>query len=683
MTAQLAPTPVFKAFSNDGFPLAYGFLTTYAAGTTTKIPTYTDSTQTTQNTNPIQLNFRGECALWLDPAKSYKFVLTDFFGNPIPGYPVDNIPGSGAISQGVFYGVDSGSANAYVVTISFGGTFSLTTGYLVRFNAVNANTGISTLNVNGTGALSVLGQTGLALSGGEILSTGPTWVQYTGSAWQIVATGALPANVRTAAEIAASVIPVNYSYPPGTVDRYGTNTTPGTTDMTSAFTNAIAVNQQGGPAVTLLATTYLITGASFRFNNAAIVGPGSAICTLKQNPSGFGTGGVVEVGNTALGNGAPNYDKFVARGFTIDGNRAGISAPVDDLHGHGLCLTNITNYDISDVRVINAWNAGVGLFINSNYGYVEARVYNCGNAGASLTPPGFDINACRQIVCDVISQGCNAGARILNNCDDIIGRITIYNATTQGMILQNTNASGNFIQKCILDLTVNTCGSQGILMQEGIKGNSIRAAIWNATGVGCQFVAGSSASANCIDNYLDLYTENGQTQGLLMAAGDRNKIIHRSRLDGRSGAAGSFYAIDVTGTYNVIDSIVDGDSQVRSFAIRATSSNNQVLTAVQTNCLSGYSDSGTSTNLVPTTFEKTITGTFNLTSGAAPTVVTAAVSGVAFGDQVQVAWPSDLQGAIAWAYVQSAGNVTVAAYNITGGALNFGSITVTIRVTKQ
>lgn len=98
MTAQLAPTPVFKAFANDGFPLAYGKLTTYAAGTTTKIPSYTDSTQTTQNTNPITLNFRGECALWLDPTKSYKLALTDSFGNPVPGWPVDGItvPGGGS-----------------------------------------------------------------------------------------------------------------------------------------------------------------------------------------------------------------------------------------------------------------------------------------------------------------------------------------------------------------------------------------------------------------------------------------------------------------------------------------------------------------------------------------------------------------------------------------------------------
>lgn len=44
---------------------------------------------------------------------------------------------------------------------------------------------------------------------------------------------------QTAAEIAAGVIPVNFWYPPGYPDRFGTNTTPGITDMTLAVQAAI------------------------------------------------------------------------------------------------------------------------------------------------------------------------------------------------------------------------------------------------------------------------------------------------------------------------------------------------------------------------------------------------------------------------------------------------------------
>lgn len=59
-----------------GAPLIGGKLYTYAAGTTTPLASYTDSTGATANTNPVILNTRGEAAIWLDPA-SYKFVLND------------------------------------------------------------------------------------------------------------------------------------------------------------------------------------------------------------------------------------------------------------------------------------------------------------------------------------------------------------------------------------------------------------------------------------------------------------------------------------------------------------------------------------------------------------------------------------------------------------------------------
>lgn len=65
---------------------------------------------------------------------------------------------------------------------------------------------------------------------------------------------------RTAAEIAASVTPANYAYLPGNVLRYGINTTPGTTDMTSAIQ---AAHNQGDQATGirpyLPSGTYLIT----------------------------------------------------------------------------------------------------------------------------------------------------------------------------------------------------------------------------------------------------------------------------------------------------------------------------------------------------------------------------------------------------------------------------------------
>ena len=92
MTAQLSPDPKFKGWLNNGTPNAFGQLFTYAAGTTTPQATYVDYTQTTQNTNPIILDARGECNLWLDPTLSYKVTQTDSVGNAI--WTVDQINGA-------------------------------------------------------------------------------------------------------------------------------------------------------------------------------------------------------------------------------------------------------------------------------------------------------------------------------------------------------------------------------------------------------------------------------------------------------------------------------------------------------------------------------------------------------------------------------------------------------------
>lgn len=178
MTALLAPTPIFRATDGLGLPLFKGILNTYVAGTLTPQATYTDSSQTTQNTNPIILNARGEAQIWLDPTKSYKFALTDQFGNNIPGWPVDNIPGGfspGAIGQSLIpsptntWNLGSPSntwANGYFGTEIFVGP-----NLLPVFDAVSGNIG------------------GFA---------------------------------RTAIEIAAGVTPLNLSYAPGSVFRYYT-----------------------------------------------------------------------------------------------------------------------------------------------------------------------------------------------------------------------------------------------------------------------------------------------------------------------------------------------------------------------------------------------------------------------------------------------------------------------------
>lgn len=83
MTVQLAPPIVFQSILSNGAPNAFGFVYTYIAGTTTPQATWPDATQTTPNTNPVQLNAFGQASIWLATNLVYKIVVTDFLGNQI------------------------------------------------------------------------------------------------------------------------------------------------------------------------------------------------------------------------------------------------------------------------------------------------------------------------------------------------------------------------------------------------------------------------------------------------------------------------------------------------------------------------------------------------------------------------------------------------------------------------
>lgn len=228
MTAQLAPTSIFKGWDNNGSPLAFGLLTTYIAGTTTPLATYVDSTQTTQNTNPIQLNFRGECSLWLDPTKSYKFLLQDSQGNTIPGWPVDNINGPLSPQSSIIPNV----SNAYTL----GNT---------SFSWANAYFGPNNIPVFD------------------------------------IATGNIGYYKQTAAEIAASVTPTDYAYAPEPI--MDSRREGGINDP--SVQNAINASTGTNETIAVVGTTpgydsgvlwngrpHMTTGLPFRINNITWAG---------------------------------------------------------------------------------------------------------------------------------------------------------------------------------------------------------------------------------------------------------------------------------------------------------------------------------------------------------------------------------------------------------------------------
>ena len=99
--AQVAVSP-FKSphvtFTDaDGAPLAGGCVFTYLAGTSTPLGSYTDSTGSTLNSNPVILDASGSANIWLGPS-NYKFAIWSNGGtNCASGalqWTVDNVPGN-------------------------------------------------------------------------------------------------------------------------------------------------------------------------------------------------------------------------------------------------------------------------------------------------------------------------------------------------------------------------------------------------------------------------------------------------------------------------------------------------------------------------------------------------------------------------------------------------------------
>lgn len=192
MANLLAPVAKAKFFDNNGRPAAGYKLFTYAAGTSTKLATYTDETTGTPNSNPVVLDFRGEANVWVPPNTAYKFVFapaTDTDPPTAPIWTVDDIVDSQLVT--LWGGVDTGIANAYVLDFVSNFT-SYTDGIVIYWIPSNTNTGASTINVNGLGPVAITNQDGSALYLGQLQANEVALIIYKGTGFILIAFDPLP-----------------------------------------------------------------------------------------------------------------------------------------------------------------------------------------------------------------------------------------------------------------------------------------------------------------------------------------------------------------------------------------------------------------------------------------------------------------------------------------------------------
>lgn len=173
--------------NSSGQPLAGGKIYTYSCGTTSNKTTWQDSGKVTPHANPIILDAEGKKLVFADGC--YKFRIDN--SADVTQYTHDNLLFSNYMGPESFGGASTGSANAYVVTLS-PALLAYDSGTVVSYLANFSNTGAATVNVNGLGAKSIVNLNNQALVANDIVNGALVSLQYDGTSFRILNPSRLP-----------------------------------------------------------------------------------------------------------------------------------------------------------------------------------------------------------------------------------------------------------------------------------------------------------------------------------------------------------------------------------------------------------------------------------------------------------------------------------------------------------
>ena len=176
--------------------------------------------------------------------------------------------------------------------------------------------------------------------------------------------------LKNAFEDTAGVTIVNIHFKPGNILRYGTNTTPGTTDMTTAFQAAVDVAEAGGVFVDLAQQDLLVTASIKIASGPLVLDMRGAIITSSGN---FPGGKVTTSAIINIGNDVAQTSEIIVLGGKIVG-------PVSTGEAWGIQVTWSKNIWIEGVHVEDAEDAGIRI---AGYGttYGDSSHFNSRDEG--------------------------------------------------------------------------------------------------------------------------------------------------------------------------------------------------------------------------------------------------------------------------------------------------------------
>ena len=228
----------------------------------------------------------------------------------------------------------------------------------------------------------------------------------------------------TSAEEAAGVTPVDATFPAGDIRRYGTNTTPGTTNMSVALQAGIDQNLNGGPPLQLHRETYAyattltfssgitILGEGRQNTKLSYTGSGAAFASLTPTVRTYNVlmrdFNLTDAGTGTVGLDLSSVTLSHVENLTIDGftTNVKITSPTN---GYSLynrfyniySLNATTGYHIaaagSNAHTFYACRAGTcttGVLIaDSNENHFDACQFEACTNGVSITASGAGLSA--------------------------------------------------------------------------------------------------------------------------------------------------------------------------------------------------------------------------------------------------------------------------------------------------
>lgn len=375
---------------NNGLPLSAGCVYHYIPGTTSPKNTYQNSGQTVANTNPVQLDAAGRAIIY--GTGTYRQIVRASNGTITPCSPAgvqiwDQLTASTDSSATIFAGASSGTPNAITVNAP---AFSGADGQVINYISTNTNTGGSTFNPSGFGAVPIVRDSATgpaALTGGELVATNAVSLIYdaTAGTFHILSPVTWP---NAGGVPVGTVVPFpGFTAPSGYAFAYGQAVSRTTFSglfavYTSAQTGSIS---SGSPTITGLSDT-----SQFAFGQAVesvgiaggttLLSCTSTTCTMSANASTTRSGTITFF---AHGNGdgsttfnIPNYN---GRALVGRDNQGGSASNVSQVTAT-LSTTNLS----ATATVSSAAGLSVGMTLSGNVN-VPAGATISAISGVTLT----------------------------------------------------------------------------------------------------------------------------------------------------------------------------------------------------------------------------------------------------------------------------------------------------------